>query len=166
MSKESTKMALENYLKKQIQQTKTIKPKNKKPEKELEKQMLPFLKSLGIFAWVVDSSAVYSASAGRYLYSQADVGCPDIIGVNHLGLFVAIELKSPGRRSSLKEHQRDFLTRLIQHNSFACCSDSVSHFSSLYSSWLTTPLENRQAMLMQDLPKQRIELGAKPLFED
>lgn len=159
--------SINKYNEKHIKKDTLSKRKNSKPEKELEKQIMPYLKQAGIFCWVVDSSAVYSKSAGRYLYSQSDVGTPDLLGVNSQGQFVAVELKAPGRRSSLKEHQRQFLIRIIEHHGFAMCCDSVQSFLDLYASWLAAPVNNRQAILLNSLPRRRdADFGAATLFED
>jgi hypothetical protein len=127
--------------------------KNQKPEKEVQKKIIPLLKTLGIFANVVESKAVFSASSGRYISGQASAGFPDIVGINPAGFFVAVELKAPGKRSSLKSHQREFLLQVIALNGFACCTDSPENFLQTYNSWLNSPSEMRKDLLISSLPK-------------
>jgi hypothetical protein len=129
--------------------------KNNKPERQLQKQMIEALKQIGVFAFHVESKAVYSASAGAYLNSQTVVGCADILGVTPQGQFLAVEVKSPGRRSTLREAQCDFLTNVIERGGFAVCSDSLEHLLALYSEWLTTDLCSRAPLLRRDLPTAR-----------
>lgn len=166
-AKARVKAAIERY---ELRQTKTSEPKrhNQKPEKEVEKSVLEYMKSLGCKLTVVESKAVFSQSSGRYLSGQTIAGFPDIVGLNSQGLFLGLELKALGRRSTLKNHQRLFLTQIIHSNGFACVTDSVSHLSSLYSKFLLeTNLEKRQALLLQDLPyKQNEGKNLIPLFKD
>lgn len=152
--KQSVKNAIDRYLAKQLGQSKP-KRKNKSPEKEVQQRLFPVLEMLGIFANVVESKAVYSASAGRYLSGQAASGFPDLIGCNNAGCIVAIELKSPGKRSTLRPAQRAFLLRVIASNGFACVTDSVDHFSAIYSKWLLSDSALKKSVLMNDLPVKR-----------
>lgn len=152
-----------------LRQTKTSEPKrhNQKPEKDTEKSVLEYMRSLGCLLSVIESKAVYSQSAGRYLSGQVLSGYPDVVGVNPSGIFLGIELKALGCRSTLKNHQRLFLTQIIYQNGFACCTDSVHHISSLYSRWLTSDVETRKILLIQDLPVKRAEgKTSKPLFDN
>jgi len=154
----SAKSALLNYHKKIWDKDKRTQSragkKNDKPEKALEKSVLAWASSRNLFLHVVESKAVYSASAGRYLRGQAEAGLPDLIG-NVLGLSVWIELKAKGRRGTLKEHQRAFLVRKIEQGCFACCVDSVDQLASLLSSYFNTPSSDRAQLLQNHLPKKR-----------
>lgn len=123
-----------------------------KPEKMLETQVLYWCRSRNWKVHVVDSKAVYSIAAGRFLNSQAPVGFPDIVGMTNEGIFVGIELKAKGRRATLKPHQRMFLLDCIKHNGFAVCVDSVELLSELYHSWANSP---SVLFLMDSLPKEK-----------
>lgn len=128
--------------------------KNGKPEKELERSVLQWASSQGIFLHVVEAKAVFSEKAQRYLRGQAEAGLPDLIG-NHGSLSVWIELKAKGRRSTLKEHQREFLVAKIEQGCFACCVDSVEMLESLLVSFLSTGTSDRQLLLLNALPAKR-----------
>lgn len=163
--KQSVKNAIHKFIAKQ---NKSAAPrrKNKKPEKELESKLLPVLKMHGIFASVVESKAVYSAGAGRYLSGQAASGFPDIVGCNNQGAFLAIELKAPGRRSTVRPSQRQFLLNVIAHNGFAVVTDSVDHFVQLYSRWILIDSALKKSILLNDLPKEKAAKDDGQLFDD
>ena len=128
--------------------------KNDKPEKVLEKSVLSWALLNGLNLHVIESKAVYSASAGRYLRGQAEAGLPDLIG-NIQGLSAWIELKAKGRRGTLKEHQRLFLIRKIEQGCFACCIDSVDQLAELFESYFNTHVSDRVQLLLDHLPKKR-----------
>lgn len=152
--KESVKRAIDRYMSKQLGQSKPRR-KNQAPEKELERRIMPYLNGLGIFANVVESKAVYSAASGLYLSGQAVSGFPDIVGCNNSGQFVAVELKAPGRRSTIRPAQRSFLMKVISTNGFACCCDSIESFSAVYSAWIAADSAMKKAVLINDLPKEK-----------
>lgn len=131
----SAKDALLNHHKKQLKQIKKRSKKNNKPEKIVEKDVMHWLKTMGFDCNVVESKAVYSQKAGIYLHSQTDPGFSDIAGNNDNGLSVYIELKAKDRRSTLKEHQRQFLIRKINTNCFAVCVDSAERLENFYKKW-------------------------------
>ena len=160
--------AVGNYIKKHCADTSKLKRTHGRPEKEVEKSVMQWLSSQNIFAQVIESKAVFSQAAGRYLSGQASAGFPDLVGINCHGAFLAIELKAQGRRSTVKQHQLDFLLKIISMNGFACVTDSVLHLSSLYFSWVNAPLENRQTILLNDLPRKKVsDVGAETvLFKD
>lgn len=133
--------------------------RNTGPEKTIvEPQILAYCKGLGFDLSVVDTSAVYNPMAKRYLRRQASESLPDIIG-NYGHLSVWIELKAPGKRSSVNSsaHQRQFLVRKIKQGCFACVTDGVHHFSDLWKRFATkSNIADRAAVLMADLPVERI----------
>ncbi len=137
-----------------IQKESRPKRKNRKPEKLVEIEVLAWAKEMGMSLHVVESKAVYSRAAGRYLHSQTSESLPDLIG--NFGEFsVWIELKARGRRSTLKDHQREFLVRKIQEGCFACCTDRMMHIDHLFQTWLKAGEMYRQKYLMDDLPRKR-----------
>lgn len=152
MHKKSTIDAIAKFSEKQIKKQTTRKRRNGSPEKELEKRIKPVIQSLGIFAVVVESKAVYSAAAGMYLSGQTQAGFPDLVGLNNHGTFCAIELKAPGRRSTVRTHQSEFLLNVISRNGFACVTDSVEHFVGIYTKWIGANDEYKKSILLADLP--------------
>lgn len=113
------------------------KAKNDKPEFEFKKAAKRWLTANGFKCDVVESKAVWSKAAGDYLSGQARAGFSDLVGVTpYFGVACYIELKAPGKRSTLKPHQRDFLIGKIEAGAFGVCVDSVELLESLYSAWL------------------------------
>lgn len=155
MSKESTKAALERYYEKHARSSERVMKrqgrKNKKPEKELEKEVLAWAVRAGFDLHVIEAKAVFSQAAGRYLRGQAQSGLPDLVG-NHGHIAIYVELKAKGKRSTLKPHQRHILERKIKQGCFAACIDRVECFENLWSTWLITPEVDRVELLLSDLP--------------
>jgi len=163
MSRDSTKAALNKYFAKQLSSNKP-KRTNQTPEKDLEKLVMLWLRQNNWKAWVVESKAVFSKAAGRFLRGSAQAGFPDMCGLNERGLFVAIELKSPGRRSTLREAQRAFLLEVIDSNGFACCIDSVDLLEKTYREFCHSP--SPKAFLVSQLPTPSMRADNSPLFDD
>lgn len=153
--RESTKAVLERYFTKQAsisdRAMKRGSKKNKKPEKDFEREFLPYATRLGFDLHVVESKAVYSQAAGRYLRSQTSESLPDVVGC-HAGLSVWIELKAPGRLSTLKSHQKEFLEKKINQGCFACVTDSTAHFQFLWNAYIISPDDSKIQLLMDALP--------------
>lgn len=110
--------------------------KNKKPEKELEKIVMLWLKQNGFIVNVVESKAVYNPYAKRYLRGQTQAGFADIVGVTPSGHGCFIELKAPGRLSTLRDHQKAFLEARRACGAFAVAIDSIELLQKLYAAWL------------------------------
>ena len=157
----SVKDALYAYSEKQLKKNKPKRRKNKKPEREVERQVMAWLNKNGFSCHVVESKAVYSPSAGRYVRGQAVSGFTDIVGCDKNGTAVFIELKAPGRKSTIKEHQRAFITEKIRHNCFALCTDSVNFLSSSYENWIKISHLNKQVFLYSLLPKKKAQSGGR-----
>jgi hypothetical protein len=155
--------ALRKYYQRTANRTSGAKPKrkNSKPEFELKKLVVKWLDEKSFSCDVVESKAVYCASAGRYLKGQAKAGFSDIVGVTPCrGVACYIELKAPGKLSTLKAHQRDFLIAKIEHMAFACVVDSVKSLSELYEKWcalfVTGNYIEAKKLLLKNLPSQFI----------
>ena len=163
--KESTKKAIERYYEKQDKIGDLPTRKNEKPEQELVSKILIWLKQNDFDAMTVEAKAIYSVQRGGYSGRAASPGTPDIIGSTNQGIFVAIEVKAPGRLSTLRDLQRQFLTRKIQSQCFACVVDSVELLARTYSHWLSLPKDKQSDFLISLLPIKRDEEQTS-LFED
>jgi hypothetical protein len=133
--------------------------KNAKPEKEVEKQIMPWLEVNGFSCHVIESKAVYSAGAGRYLRGQADQGFSDIVGCDENGIAAFIELKALGKCSTLKRHQFDFLKSKIDRGAFAVCVDSAEMLNKYYNIWSAS--NKRTTYLYSLLPKKHFQKDAE-----
>lgn len=155
----STKEALLKNQRKVLKKARSNKRKNKKPEKEVEKVVMEWLDNHNFSCHVVESKAVYNASAGRYLKGQTVPGCSDIIGCTPDGVSVWIELKAPGRRSTVSDSQREFLHSKIERGCFAVVVDSVDELQHLYANWCKHKVRNlkpsAKKYLYDSLPKKR-----------
>lgn len=154
MSKESTKKALDNYFQRQTKIASGPTRKNTKPEKLVEQQVLQHLRASGYFVEVVESKAVFSKSAGRFLRGQARAGFVDVVGCSPQGQFVALELKSKGRLASLRPEQREFLVQVISRGGFGACVDSVDRLDQILSAYKANPSKET---LLSFLPTKREE---------
>jgi hypothetical protein len=160
--KDSIKSAIHRYLEKQDKLSAGPTRKNAKPEKETEKQVLAWCKSQGWSVSIVESKAVFSPRAGRFVHGQAKAGFADIVGLTDQGVFVAIELKAKGRRSTLREAQRRYLVDVIGKHGFAVCVDSQENLSKTYLRWIEHP--DKQLYLLSCLPLKPTP-NEKPLFD-
>lgn len=125
---------------------------NARPEKEVEKEVTDWLNQNGFFCHVVESKAVYSKGAGRYLKGQTVSGMPDVIGVcPDFGIGAFVELKAKGRLSNLSSNQKHMLRSFIEHDAFAVCVDSSSLLETYYKTFIT---------LINDRPKAREYLAS------
>jgi alpha-galactosidase len=159
----SAKRALENYLRKSAGLKRETKPKkhktsNREPEREVQKAVTQWCKEKGFDVSVVESKAVYSRSAGRYLRGQTEAGFSDIVGTDTNGKAIFIELKAAGKLSTLKPHQYDFLLRKIRLGAFAVCVDSAVLLDSIYSRWtnLADHPAHAKRYLEELLPKSKL----------
>lgn len=134
----------------------TIKKRNLKPEKQVEKEVLAWCKLNGFDMSVVESKAAFSPAAGKFLKRSrmTSESMPDLVG-NYGSIAAFIELKAPGRRKNLSLEQWMFLKRKIEDGCFACVTDSVLHLSDLIKRVyrIDRPLEVMdKEFLLKDLP--------------
>lgn len=123
----------------------------KKPEKKVESDVLEIAHALGFSLDVIESKAVYSFKAKRYLRGSAPIGFCDLVGdINSIAAY--IELKEPNKKNNLSKEQREFLLNKIERNCFAICTYSANHFHEVYRKWVSLPLDQRKAYLLSILP--------------
>jgi hypothetical protein len=124
--------------------------KYKKPEKLVEKDVLAWAKDNGVHLHVVESKAIWSMEAGRFIEGQAEVGYPDLSGNNNYGHSIWIELKAKDKRHNLSPGQYQFLLNKIEQGCFAVVVDSAERVSEFYYTWLKK--KDRQGYLTSILP--------------
>lgn len=159
--KSRIKKATEGYIKK----TTTIKQKrhNKSPEKDLQQDVVKWLRSIGWDVSVVESKSTFSLKQGRYIGQAAAPGFCDIVGNDPEGRAVFIEMKAPGRRNTLRDNQREFLIRKINSGCYAVVADSQLYIHQTYHQWLHT--NDKPKYLLSLLPDEK-PIDSSPLFED
>jgi hypothetical protein len=162
--KKRIESAVGKYLKKHEPR---VSRKNEAPEREVVKKILQGCEENGWSVSVINSSSVYSEREDRYLTSQAPKGYPDVSGCTSLGVFAALEIKAPGKRSTMSDDQLEFLLAKISRGCFAGVFDSVDLLETTYLEWLKS--DNKKSYLMRSLPRltlreQKNDDG--PLFPD
>lgn len=165
--KKNIQNALDKYLNKQIKKSQPTK-KYSKPEKEVEKVVLQYLRQKEFLVFVVESKAVYSEKSSRYLSGQLTPGFSDVVGLTPHGQFVAVELKAKGRLSTLRPAQYEFLRSVILNHGFAVVVDSVERLEMIMEEYLQTPgLMNKRTYLLSQLPQSKeIKEIEQPLFPE
>lgn len=94
------------------------------PERIIEKQILEFLRIIGIYCWKNQSQGTWDAKIGAYRKASAYSikGASDILGIIQ-GRFLAIEVKSPG--GVVTPEQRIFIARINAEGGISFISRSV-----------------------------------------
>ncbi len=167
----SAKDALDRYYRKQAGMvTKPKRAPNKSPEADLEKLLRLQFVALGFSMNKIEAKAVYNHDAGRYVSGQAEAGVADYFGCCPDGMGCFVEVKAPGRRSTLKAHQRLFLVEKISKGCFAVCVDSVELFCKTWAEWdrLRRRYQKHIAIqfLLAELPKDKQPDDGKGLFNE
>lgn len=127
--------ALLGYSQRQIKTKRQT--KNRKPEARVVIDILQWCKLKEWQVQRIESKNTYNPKAGRWVSSPTAPGTPDIIGTLPTGVFVAIEVKAPGRLTTLRDNQREFLLQKINSNAFALVTDSVARLEKIYNHWKT-----------------------------
>src|SRR5882724_1663439 len=105
-----------------------------KPEKRFEQEVRAWCFQNRIIVDVFDSKAKYT-ERGIYKAQGLPIGTPDLIGANHLGQAMYIELKSPKKEPIPTLEQYNYLAKMINQNCFACVINSLTHLEELYFLW-------------------------------
>jgi hypothetical protein len=144
--------SISNYSKKNDNMPKkNRKVKNDKPEAAVVLAIKNHFNALGWHLTIVEAKANYSVDAGRYMHGAVASGFSDLCGNTNDGVAVWIEVKAPGKRSSIRIEQHKFLIDKIATNSFAICADSIEYVERVYEEWRKS--ENRKALLLKELPE-------------
>lgn len=118
------------------------KRKNQKPEKDVEKECLTWMRGMGWNVQIYESKATLSNGVWRNQAMAA--GNADCQGVMPGGISVAVEFKAPGKLSTFRkeknQRQIDFIEDRISMGGFACVVDSVSMLKTIYNNWLDKKL--------------------------
>ena len=154
--KARVRSSLMNFLDKEAKQRdREGKPtrRNKTPEKDLQSEILKDCKKHGFELYITDNSAKWDNDAGRYVIStDFESGMSDLTG-DREGKPCYIELKAPGQRATLRDHQRAFLTRKIDRGCFAIAADSWGMILRVFAGW---QMENfSKHFLKNHLPSKR-----------
>lgn len=164
--KQGTIDALNKYYSRQEKErVKALGPKrrNAKPEKEVEKVCLEWMRAVGWSVEIYEAKSTWSPEAGAWINQSMKAGTCDCMGSTGDGHSVAIEFKAPGCLSSFnsikRTRQREFIVRKIESNCFACVTDSLVRLQTIYGTWLDLKQRNfpdlARQYLMSQLPKKK-----------
>lgn len=151
--------------------------KNEKPEKEVEKACLQYMREQNWLVEIYEAKSTYDPAKGIYRQQAMKAGTCDCMGTLPDGIGVAIEFKAPGRLSSFNAEkrfkQRKFIVDKINSNSFACVTDSVDRLKIIYEKWRELRENNTdfgvaRNYLLSMLPQQKEKTGldSERLFDD
>lgn len=158
-AKKRIEAAIHKWSKKQLPKP-TRKKSNDKPEARFVLELKKYLTNLGWDVTIIESKANYSEESGRYTHGAVASGYPDLSGNLPNGLACYLETKAPGKRSTIRPAQHEFLTRKIASNCFAICVDSINYFERVFSEW--QKVENKKSFLLKELP----QLAARYVSDD
>jgi hypothetical protein len=167
--RERIKSAIEKYTEKNKAKSAPTRS-NGSPEKDLEKEVLSFLENNSFHVNVVESKATFNQQQQRFISSSVKSGFADIVGNHYTGIAVFIELKAPGRRSTLRDNQREFLLSKIETGCFAVCIDSVELLEAQWNRFREL-IDRKQYIFAQDflklaLPYKKQYVDDEPLFPE
>lgn len=159
----SVEKAIMNWSKKDmLKDNPKPKKKNASPEQHTEKQCMAWFNFTGFSMSVVESKGVWNNAARRYLKGNTVSGFPDSAGCTPTGYGSFVEFKAKGKISTLKPHQRKFLTDKIIKGCFACVVDEVELLQKNYQMWNLFMLDGEhsqaKAFLLNILPSQKVKV--------
>jgi hypothetical protein len=149
--KKRVEAAMLRHHDKLIPKAKRERKTNDNPEARVSLAIKNHLTALGWSVDIVESKAVFSAATQSYAFGKTRPGFSDICGNTDSGHSVYIEVKSKGKRSTLRPAQLDFLSEKIRTNAFAIVADSIEYVDLTYKTWLSS--DDRVSLLTNELPK-------------
>lgn len=176
--RQSTIDALNKFYQRQIDEAEGKKPvpkrKNEKPEKEVERACLAWMREQGWTVNVYEAKAKWNSEAERFTSTGMRFGTCDCMGNTDQGVAVAVEFKAPGCLSSFNREERflqkKFIVDRINTNAFACVVDSVDRLKTIYLKFMELRSDPGAARnyLLSALPQQteKTRLKNERLFPD
>lgn len=164
--------AVETYLKNQEPKNTRKSVHNDKPEKEVEKACLVWMREQGWSVQIYESKATYSEAAGRFISQNMKAGTADCMGNMASGIGVAVEFKAPTKLSTFSapanHRQQEFMKEKIYSGCFAVVTDSVHRLYTIYLNWVDLRgmglIEESKHYLLEMLPKRQKKDDLTPLF--
>jgi len=152
--------AIEKHAQKDLDATKRDKTKRKNaaPEAAVGKTVDKWAKDTGWFFHKYESKAKHVQLAGGVSIHKSagvNVGTPDRLGCSENGIFVAVELKAPGKRSTVTPEQREFLTGVIMNHGFGVVVDSAELLDEYWTRWCVFNKCNGVGYLLECLPQKK-----------
>jgi hypothetical protein len=135
--------------------------KRSNPEAKVGHAVDKYIESIGGYVRTIKSDGTKTATGWRK--SAQGSGISDRLCWLESGQSLAIELKSPGRKSTLSDAQYRFLSKLLERGHRACVADSVDDVKKA----LASTIEECRLELDKWKPRTRSsaqELDLEPLF--
>ena len=127
--------AIAEFSKKSLKQKQGPHRKNGSPEKDVEKACLVLMRAWGWSVEIYESKATYDPRRGVWRQQAMKAGTLDCMCVTNFGVAVAIEFKAPGKLSTLRYNQREFLVNRINQYAFAAVVDSPEILEVYRNKW-------------------------------
>lgn len=147
--------------------------RNARPEKDVEKECLVWMRAQGWNVAIYESKAVWNSRAESWTKSGMKFGTCDCMGNTDDGVAVAVEFKAKGKLSTFNREdnhlQRQFIIEKINTNAFSCVVDSATLLAEIYAKWKSLREAGgpaAKAYLMLALPKAKTGLKSDRLFDD
>lgn len=162
-TKTRVKRAIEAYSKKQLPKSGGTKRKNSKPEKTVEQECLYWMRSQQWDVQIFEAKATYDPRRQIYRQQSMKAGTLDCgASIPPNGISAWIEFKAPGKLSTLRDSQRDFMLKKIETGCFTCVTDSAHRLRTIFMQWRIY-IESGQTIaakkylkdMMPEKPKQK-----------
>lgn len=171
-NKAGTKRAIANWYKNQEPKNPRKSVHNDKPEKEVEKACLVWMRERGWSVQIYESKATYSEAAGRFISQNMKAGTADCMGNMASGIGVIVEFKAPKKLSTFarpaNHRQQEFMKEKIASGCFAVVTDSVARLYTIHLQWTGLRglglIDESKDYLLRTLPKRQKKDDLTPLF--
>lgn len=152
--------ALIKYSKKDMKERgpKKARTKRNKPEKEVEKLCLEWMRQHQWDVQIYESKATFNPRTGHWAQQSMKAGTADCMGCMPDGHMVVIEFKAKGHLRGFNHprnyRQKLFIKNKIAQNAFTCVVDSPELLQTIYTGWLALRSDKEAAklFLMKMLP--------------
>lgn len=170
--KAGTRKAMANYYKRQEPKNERKGKHNDKPEKEVERACLSWMREQGWDVQIFESKATYDPRRERYVSQNMKVGTADCLGHMPSGIGVVVEFKAPSKISTFSapanHRQQEFMKQKIETGCFACVTDSVARLYTIHLKWVglrdSGLIAEAKEYLLEMLPKRMKKDDLTPLF--
>jgi len=153
--KERVRKAIFEYTEKIKKKQKGPTRRNAHPEKDVERACLALMRSWGWSVEIYEAKATFDPRRGVWRQQAMKSGTVDCMGVTQSGIAVAVEFKAPGRLSTLRDNQRDFLIKRINQYAFAavvCGPEILTEYRKGWELLRSASLDESRDYLLSVLP--------------
>lgn len=172
--KSRVRRALEAHHERQLPKASGPSRKNAKPEKEVERACLEWMRRRGWDVNIFEAKSTFDPQRGRYVAQSMKAGTADCMGNMPDGVAVVVEFKAPGKLGTFAHpkngRQQEFLRRKIESGAFACVTDSVERLEHVFNGWFAFRsidcLDISKQYLFSKLPRRTLAQEEAKLFDE